>query len=155
MESCKERIKCTLKQQNRCRIINKSNKTIHKPLFKTQNSSAFQELHFFYVLLSPYNDLRKCFSVRSLHVCWPTGLFPVRPIPFHPFPFRPNFSRFAHSFFALSSFALFPFRPISVLPFCHFAKFHFRPTFDYAFFPQGPFPFRPNAIFLISGPKTN
>ena len=57
MESCKERIKCTLKQQNRCRIIRRSNKTIHKPLFKTQNSSAFQELHFFYVLLSPYNDL--------------------------------------------------------------------------------------------------
>ena len=47
MESCKERIKCTLKQQNRCRIIRKSNKTIYKPLFKTQNSSAFQELHFF------------------------------------------------------------------------------------------------------------
>ena len=66
MESCKERIKCTLKQQNRCRIIRKSIKIIHKPLFKTQNSSAFQELHFFYVLLSPYNDLRKYFSVRSL-----------------------------------------------------------------------------------------
>ena len=66
IESCKERIKCTLKQQNRCRIIRKSNKTIHKPLFKTQNSSAFQELHFSYVLLLPYNDLRKYFSVRSL-----------------------------------------------------------------------------------------
>ena len=94
------------------------------------------------------------------------GLFPVCPILFRPFPFRPNFSRFAYSFFALSNFALFPFRLISVLPFCHFAQFHFRPFFislishlaqlsHFALFPQGPFPFHPNAIFLISGPKTN
>ena len=98
------------------------------------------------------------------------GLFKVRPIPFRPFPFRPNFSRFAYSFFALSNFALFSFRPMSVLPFCRFAvspnfifaDFSFRPEANlpnfpispndhFALFPHGPIP---NAIFLISGPKT-
>ena len=94
------------------------------------------------------------------------GLFPVCPIPFRPFPFCPNFSRFAHSFFTLSNFVLFPLRPISVLLFCRFAQFHFCPFFisprshlaqlsHFALFPQGPFPFHPNAIFLISGPKAN
>ena len=99
------------------------------------------------------------------------SLFPVRPIPFCPFPFCPNFSRFAHSLLALSNFTLFPFCPVSVLPFCCFAQFHFRhfsfrleailpnfpisPNDHFALFPLDPFPFHPNAIFLISGPKTN
>ena len=111
-----------------------------------------------------------CFhSVRSLFVSRISlnGLFPFRPIPFHPFPFRPNFPVLP------ILFTPFPTLPFShfVLPFYRFTQFHFAhflfrpegispkfpisPDDHFALFPQGPFPFRPNAIFLISGPKTN
>ena len=90
------------------------------------------------------------------------GLIPVRPISFRPFPFRLNFSRFAHSFFRP-----FQLRPFPIPPHCRFTHFFFfrpgaispnfpiSPNDHFALFPQGPFPFCPNAIFLISGPKAN
>ena len=98
-------------------------------------------------------------------------LFPVRLIPFRPFPFCSNFPRFAHFFpFPTSPFShlaqnlscpFFRFYPNSFSPIFHFAQRPSRPTFQFRpmtispLFPQGPFLFRPNAIFLISGPKTN
>ena len=81
--------------------------------------------------------------------------FPVSPILFLPFPSSP----FSHSAqylscpFAVSPnfiFARFSFRPEAISP-----NFPISPNNHFALFPQGPFSFRPNAIFLISGPKTN
>ena len=62
-------------------------------------------------------------------VAYSLRFIPSLPNPISPIPISPEFSRFAHSFFTLSNFALFPFRPISVLPFCRFAQFHFHPFF--------------------------
>ena len=81
------------------------------------------------------------------------------------------FPRFAHFF---SPFPASPFSnsgqclscPFVVLPNFIFAHFSFRPEAispkvpilpndHFALFQQGPIPFRPNAVFLMSGPKTN
>ena len=82
-------------------------------------------------------------------------IFPVLPILFSPFPFSP----FSHSaqhlscLFAVSPnfiFAYFSFRPEAISP-----NFPISPNDHFALFPQGPFPFHPKAIFLISWPKIN
>ena len=82
-------------------------------------------------------------------------IFPVSPIPISPFPTSP-FSQSAQYLpcpFAVSPnfiFARFSFRPEAISP-----NFPISPNDHFALFPQGPFPFRPHSIFLISGPKTN
>ena len=80
-------------------------------------------------------------------------IFPISPILFSPFPTWP----FSHCAHCLSC-------PFAVLPNFIFAHFSFcpkaiSPNFPissndhFALFSQGPIPFRPNAIFLIYGPK--
>ena len=79
--------------------------------------------------------------------------FPVSPLLFLPFPTSP----FSHSAQYLSCpftvspnfiFAHFSFRPEGISP-----NFPISPKDHFALFPQGLFSFRPNSIFLRSGPK--
>ena len=82
-------------------------------------------------------------------------IFPSSPGLFSPIPA----STFSHSVqylscpFAVSPnfiFAHFSCRPEAISP-----NFPILPNDHFALFPQGPFPFCPNPIFLISGRKTN
>ena len=82
-------------------------------------------------------------------------IFPVLPVLFSPFPTLP-FSHFAK--YLSCSFPILPkfiFTHLFISPRSYLALLsNFAQLSHFALFPQGPFPFRPNAIFLIFGPKT-